>query len=115
MSQKDQTNTAVTMWSESLLDGLYVAIAKPGTEAVLKDLLSELKAKGYEEDYLIEKVEEKVDAKAADRLKVMLGRKRAKRKRTGGRSKTQNTQEKNAVMKILLKIDRFLLKIFGSK
>ena len=112
--KQDQTDTQVTMWSESLLEGLYVAIAKPGTGAALKDLLNELKAKGYEENYLIEKVEEKVGTKAADRLKVMLGRKRARGKRKDRQSKVRNTQANNAVMKILLKIDKFLLKVFGK-
>ncbi len=69
----EEEQTALTMWSESLLEGLYVGIAKSGNNNALRELLKELKQKGYEEKYLINKVTANVSPAAGKRLEGLLG------------------------------------------
>ena len=88
MSDKDEvTVTEVkTMWSETLLEALYVALEKKAGDAKIREILGELRGKGYKRDYLIEKVTKKVGPNAADHLKrVYAGMKSA-----GGAGKKQN-------------------------
>lgn len=68
--QDDSTVTEVkTMWSETLLESLYIALEKKASAAKVREILAELKQKGYRRDYLIEKVTKKVGPNAADDLK----------------------------------------------
>ena len=73
MADKEDTTTTVTevktMWSETLLESLYVAMQKKVSDAKVLEILRDLKSKGYSRDYLIEKVEKKVGPNAADQLK----------------------------------------------
>jgi len=74
MTDKDETKTSTTtevktMWSETLLEALYVALEKKVPDTNIRELLGELKAKGYKIDYLIEKVTKKLGPNATDQLK----------------------------------------------
>ena len=71
MTEEDKT--AITMWSESLIDGLYIGIAKSGNDNALKGLIKELKDKGYENNYLINKVATNVGPVEGRRLKALMG------------------------------------------
>ncbi len=84
------TTEVKTMWSETLLESLYVALQK-NKEDVLKEVLDELKAKGYKNDYLIEKVQKKVGPNAAVRLKSLLP--------SGGKKSVQSGQSRLAASK----------------
>lgn len=70
MTEEDKT--AITMWSESLIEGLYIGIAKSGNDNALRDLIKELKEKGYEEKYLINKVNTNVGPTEARRLQTLI-------------------------------------------
>ena len=70
MTEEDKT--AITMWSESLIEGLYIGIAKSGNDNALRELIKELKEKGYEEKYLINKVNTNVGSAEARRLQTLL-------------------------------------------
>ncbi|MBL1143239.1 MAG: hypothetical protein HND53_14590 [Proteobacteria bacterium] len=71
-----------TMWSESLLEHLYLALKKDKEDELLMELITELRAKDYDDDFLIKKVTQKVeDATAVSRLKNLLDG-----KTTGGSS-----------------------------
>jgi len=70
MTEEDKT--AITMWSESLIEGLYIGIAKSGNDNALRELIKELKEKGYEEKYLINKVNTNVGPAEARRLQTLL-------------------------------------------
>jgi len=61
-----------TMWSETLLESLYVAMEKQKGNKIVIGIIKDLKAKGYENDYLIDKVGKKVGPAAAARLKSLL-------------------------------------------
>lgn len=75
MSNEDNTQmTEVkTMWSETLLESLYVALEKNKGDKMVREILRDLFEKGYKKDYLVEKVNKKVGPNAASRLKRMFG------------------------------------------
>ena len=70
---EEEDKTAITMWSESLIEGLYIGIAKSGNDNALKGLIKELKEKGYENNYLINKVTTNVGPTEGRRLKALMG------------------------------------------
>ena len=78
MTDKDETKTTTTevktMWSETLLEALYVALEKKAGDAKVREILGELQEKGYKKDYLIEKVTKKIGPNAADQLKRLFSR-----------------------------------------
>ena len=87
MTDKDDaTVTEVkTMWTETLLEALYVALEKNASDAKIRQILNDLKQKGYDKDYLIEKVEKKMGPNAVSHLKrVYAGA------RSGGAAKKQD-------------------------
>jgi len=70
---EEEDKTAITMWSESLIEGLYIGIAKSGNDNALKGLIKELREKGYENNYLINKVTSNVGPAEGRRLKALMG------------------------------------------
>ncbi len=60
------------MWSESLLESLYVALRKSAEDKVVQEVLEELKAKEYDDDYIINKAKRKVGPVAGDRVQALL-------------------------------------------
>jgi hypothetical protein len=86
MSEKEEIQT---MWSESLLEHLYLALKKNKEDAMIMELIGELRAKEYDDDFLIKKVTQKVgDATAVNRLKNLLAG-----KTTGGSSNSDNAEK----------------------
>ena len=69
MSEKEEVQT---MWSESLLEHLYLALKKGKDDAFIQELIVELKAKEYDDDFLIKKVSMKTGPAEATRLKALL-------------------------------------------
>jgi hypothetical protein len=61
-----------TMWSESLLETLYVALRKDKEDALVQEIIVDLRAKDYDDEYLINKVKKKVGPNAAVRIKKLL-------------------------------------------
>ncbi len=73
MSDKSPEMTEIkTMWSESLLEHLYLAFKKEKDDAFIQELIVELRAKEYDDEYLINKVTKKVGPTAATRMKALL-------------------------------------------
>jgi len=72
MTEDTQVTEVKTMWSETLLEALYIAMEKNKGDKIVIGVIKDLRAKGYENDYLIEKVEKKVGPTAATRLKILL-------------------------------------------
>ena len=118
---EDKSETEIkTMWSESLLEGLYVALKKSKDDSVVKDLLNEIKEKDYDNNYIINKVKRKVGPTAAERVNALLSDKSGSRASEPGMSKADiaraNAAKKKANAGILGKIKAiFGSKIFGSK
>jgi hypothetical protein len=69
MSDKKEVQT---MWSESLLEHLYLALKKNKEDAMILELIEELRAKEYDDEFLIKKVTMKVGATGATRITALL-------------------------------------------
>jgi hypothetical protein len=79
-----------TMWSESLLEHLYLALKKGKEDEMIMELIEELRAKEYDDDFLIKKVTQKVgDAAAISRLKNLLAGKTTGGSTAGGTSSAE--------------------------
>jgi len=89
--EANQGTEVKTMWSESLLEGLYDALKKQKGDRVLVGIIRELKAKGYDSRYLIDKVSKKIGPKAGDRMRELLSRgaRKAPRRRKPGKPPAQ--------------------------
>jgi len=61
-----------TMWSESLLEHLYLALKKNKEDAMILELIEELRVKEYDDEFLIKKVTMKVGATGATRITALL-------------------------------------------
>ncbi len=77
MSDKSPEMTEIkTMWSESLLEALYVALRKDKEDDVVQEVINDLRAKEYDDEYIVNKVKKKVGPNAAARIEALLtGRK----------------------------------------
>ena len=73
MSDKSPEMTEIkTMWSESLLESLYVALRKDKEDKIVREVLDDLKAKEYDDDYIINKAKKKVGPTAGARVEALL-------------------------------------------
>ena len=81
-----------TMWSESLLETLYVALRKDKEDALVQEIIVDLRAKDYDDEYLINKVKKKVGPNAAVRIKNLLQGK--KTSGSGGEKKPLSKADK---------------------
>lgn len=73
MSDKTPEMTEIkTMWSESLLEALYVALRKEKEDKLVKEVIDDLRAKEYDDEYIINKVKKKVGPTAAIRIEALL-------------------------------------------
>jgi uncharacterized membrane-anchored protein YjiN (DUF445 family) len=73
MSDKSPEMTEIkTMWSESLLEALYVALRKEKEDKLVKEVIDDLRAKEYDDEYIINKVKKKVCPNAAVRIEALL-------------------------------------------
>lgn len=61
-----------TMWSESLLEHLYLALKKNKEDEMILELIEELRAKEYDDEFLIKKVKMKVGATGVARITALL-------------------------------------------
>jgi len=61
-----------TMWSESLLEHLYLALKKNKDDEMILELIGELREKDYDDDFIIKKVTMKVGGAAVTRVTALL-------------------------------------------
>ncbi len=65
---------AKTLWSETLIDLLIVALQKDQSDAQILDLLKELKQKNFKADYIVTKVGKSLGEKEGTRVKLLLNK-----------------------------------------
>ena len=74
----DQTQTtktmAKTLWSETLIDLLIVALEKKQSDEKIMELLKELQQKKFKKDYIIDKIDRAMDQHQAMRVKSLLAK-----------------------------------------
>ena len=68
---KSDKTIAKTLWSDTLIDILLIALRKNSTDQQVIDIIRELNAKGYKSDYLIDKVAREIDENAARRVRLL--------------------------------------------
>lgn len=73
MSEDTTKTTAKTLWTETILEILYESLRRNKGDSQVKDILNEIRQKGFKRQYLIDKVKVKVSAEAAARVKSLLG------------------------------------------
>lgn len=74
MEDEENTSltTAKTLWTETILEILYQSLKANKPDNVVIDVLKEVREKGFKPDYIYEKVEKKVDKKAAIRVRGLM-------------------------------------------
>lgn len=74
MVDEDNTSltTAKTLWTETILEILYQSLKANKPDDVVTDVLREVRGKGFKPDDIYEKVEKKVDKKAAIRVRGLM-------------------------------------------
>ena len=70
--KQDKTITK-TLWSETIIDALIVGLQKNVDDKKIKEMINEIRAKGYKSSYIIEKVTKELGAPARVRVKRLLG------------------------------------------
>ncbi len=70
--ETDNTSTQSTAWSSVLIDTLYVALQKKAKDKAIKEIIRDLKRKGYEDAYLVRQTGEKLGSDAANRVQTLL-------------------------------------------
>ncbi len=68
---EDKT-VAKTLWSESLIDALLVGLKKKAADPKIKELIKDIIARGYKQDYIIQKVTKEMGTQAAMRVKQLM-------------------------------------------
>ena len=69
---KDDKTVAKTLWSDTLIDILLIALKKNSTDEQLKEIIRDLKAKGYKNDYLVDKAGREIDENASRRIRLLV-------------------------------------------
>lgn len=70
---EDTTKTvAKTLWSETILEILYESLRQKKGDDNIRDVLKEVQQKGFQRSYILDKVEKKVDAQAAARVRTLM-------------------------------------------
>lgn len=73
MYENDEHETvAKTLWSETLIEVLCVALTKSKADDQIIKILHDIKAKGFKDAYVISKVRKDVDNAAASRVKALI-------------------------------------------
>ena len=70
----ENTTTPKTLWSETIIELLCIALQENKPDKDIKELLRECRGKGLKSEYLIKKVKKEVDENAALRIKMMIKR-----------------------------------------
>jgi CRISPR/Cas system CSM-associated protein Csm4 (group 5 of RAMP superfamily) len=72
-NEQDKTITK-TLWSETIIDALIVGLQKKAPDEKIKELVKEIKDKGFKSSYIIEKVTKELGPPAAVRIRQLLGK-----------------------------------------
>lgn len=77
MSEKDdltQQTVAKTLWSETLIEMLIVALQKKQSDEKIIGLLRELREKKFKDDYVVDKIDRSMGPDEARRVRSLLSR-----------------------------------------
>ena len=69
-----QKTVAKTLWSETLIDLLIVALQNKQSDEKVTELLKELRQKKFKRDYIIDKTQRALGNSEASRVRALLGK-----------------------------------------
>jgi len=73
MTNDDNDATlAKTLWSETIIDLLKIALEKDKSDDQVKEIAKECMQKGFKKDYLVQKITKELGNNAAFRLKQLI-------------------------------------------
>jgi hypothetical protein len=74
MGEDDNTSntTAKTLWSETILEVLYLALKYDKPDKDIREILELVKTKGGKPEYIIQKVNQKLGEEAASRVEALM-------------------------------------------
>jgi len=74
MEENDSTpvTTAHTLWTETILELLYDFLRSNRPDEEIMTILMEVRKKGIKPDYVIQKIDQKVDRQAAMRIRDLM-------------------------------------------
>lgn len=70
---KDKTTIPKTLWSETLIEILIDSLKKNRPDKEIKNILMELRIKGFKSGYVTRKVEKELGKDAVRRIKSITG------------------------------------------
>lgn len=70
----DDKTVAKTLWSDTLIDIFLIALKKNSTDEQMKEIIRDLNAKGYKNDYLVDKAGRDIDEIAARRVRLLVNK-----------------------------------------
>lgn len=70
----DDKTVAKTLWSDTLIDIFLIALRKNSTDEQMKEIIRDLNAKGYKNDYLVDKAGRDIDENAARRVRLLVNK-----------------------------------------
>lgn len=71
MADNDKT-VSKTLWSETLIEMLLMALRKNRPDAEIKGMIKELHDKGYKNNYILEKVNKELGDIIARRVRILV-------------------------------------------
>ena len=69
---KNDETLAKTLWSETIIDLLVIALEKEKPDEQIKEIAQECMQKGFKKDYLVQKITKELGDKVAFRLKRLI-------------------------------------------
>ncbi len=69
---EEDATLAKTLWSETIIDLLQIALDKEKPDDQVKEIAKECMQKGFKKDYLVEKITKELGNNAAFRLKQLI-------------------------------------------
>lgn len=74
-NDEDTTRTTVkTLWTETILEILYESLRKNSSDDKIREVLIEVRGKGYKPGDIVDRVRRKVDTSAAARVKTLMSK-----------------------------------------
>ena len=70
--ETEDSTIAKTIWSETVIELLCIALKKNKPDDQIKELVKECQQKGFKKDYLIDKVSKEIDMQYSSRLKQLM-------------------------------------------
>ena len=71
MEEQDKT-VAKTLWSETLIEALLLGLQKNVSDEKIRELIGDLYAKGYKQNYIVNKVTKELDSAMAARVRRLM-------------------------------------------